>query len=174
MKGTALAFFALVIVFAAAYFLFDYVGVELPAPSPTSGPESESASPVSEEVSEAEVVATGLDTPWAIAFLPDGTMLATERPGRLRVFGANPQAIEVTGVQERGEGGLLGLAVHPDFSSNRSLYLYYTTVRSGETINRVVRYVFDGVTLTENRVIADNLPASANHNGGRAHRVRSG
>lgn len=120
-----------------------------------------------ESSGEVEVVATGLDTPWAIAFLPDGDMVVTERPGRLRVFGANPATIEVPGVVERGEGGLLGLALHPDFSSNRFLYLYYTTVRGGTTMNRVARYVFEGATLTENRVIADNLPASGNHNGGR-------
>lgn len=113
------------------------------------------------------VVADGLDTPWEIAFLPSGDMLVTERPGRLRVFGTNPATIEVPGVVERGEGGLLGLALHPNFSQNRFLYLYYTTARSDTTINRVVRYVFDGVTLTEDRVIVDNLPASGNHNGGR-------
>ncbi|GEM_PF-596923 len=121
----------------------------------------------SEGANSVELVVSGLDTPWAITFLPNGDMLATERPGRLRVFGAAPATIEVPGVVERGEGGLLGIALHPDFQANRFLYLYYTTARGGETVNRVVRYVFDGAGLTEDRVIADNLPASGNHNGGR-------
>lgn len=160
MKKTVLAIFALVIVLTAVSFVADYVGSDAPlVVAPTA--------PAEQMSGEVETVATGLDTPWEIAFLPSGDMLVTERPGRLRIFGANPQIIEVPGVVERGEGGLLGLALHPNFSSNNFLYLYYTTARNGETINRVVRYVFDGGALTENRVIVDNLPGSGNHNGGR-------
>jgi len=116
---------------------------------------------------EVVVMATGLDTPWEIAFLPSGEMIVAERPGRVRMFGENPVTIQVPGVEERGEGGLLGLALHPNFSSNRFLYLYYTTEANNRTVNRVVRYVFDGRTLTEERVVVDSLPGSGNHNGGR-------
>lgn len=76
------------------------------------------------------VVTNDLVQPWAIAFLPDGGMLVTERPGRLRVVRDNvldPQAISgVPEVRTDGNGGLMDVALHPDFSENRLVYLTYT------------------------------------------------
>jgi glucose/arabinose dehydrogenase len=112
-------------------------------------------------------IATGLDTPWEIAFLPNDDMLVTERAGTLRVIGKDAVEISVPGVVESGEGGLLGIAVHPNYRSNEFIYLYFTTTEGGETLNQVVRYVFDGKTLTDATTIVDDLPASGVHNGGR-------
>lgn len=114
-----------------------------------------------------EVLASGLDTPWEILFLPSGDLLVTERPGTLRVFGRNPATITVPGVVEEGEGGLHGAALHPNFSANRLLYLYYTTENQGQKINRVVRFVFDGKSLSSPQMVIDKIPAGTNHNGGR-------
>ena len=76
------------------------------------------------------VVARGLEHPWAIAFLPDGGMLITERDGRLRVLRddrLDPQAISgLPEVRTDGNGGLMDVAVHPDFAANGLVYLTYT------------------------------------------------
>jgi glucose/arabinose dehydrogenase len=76
------------------------------------------------------VVASGLEHPWAIAFLPEGGMLVTERPGRLRVIRGgvlDPNAISgVPAVRTDGNGGLMDVALHPDFANNGLLYLTYT------------------------------------------------
>jgi glucose/arabinose dehydrogenase len=75
-----------------------------------------------------ETVARGLQNPWGLAFLPDGRMLVTERPGRLRVVATNGQLSEPLGgtqprVAARGQGGLLDVALDPNFAQNRLVYL---------------------------------------------------
>ena len=76
------------------------------------------------------VVTKGLSHPWALAFLPDGDMLVTERPGRLRIVRRgvlDPQAISgVPQVRTDGNGGLMDVALHPRFADNRFVYLTYT------------------------------------------------
>src|SRR5919204_6619377 len=71
----------------------------------------------------------GLDHPWSLAFLPDGRMLVTERPGRLRIISQgklDPNPIKgVPEVVEQGQGGLFDVAVHPAISQNRFIYLAY-------------------------------------------------
>jgi glucose/arabinose dehydrogenase len=75
-------------------------------------------------------VADGLEHPWGLAFLPDGRMLVTERPGRLRLVGADGQVSEplagVPEVYENGQGGLLDVALDPDFPANRLVYLSFS------------------------------------------------
>src|SRR5690606_35469554 len=88
-------------------------------------------------------IASNLSIPWAIAELPDGDLLLTERTGTLKRSGENRQEFEIEGVEHAGEGGLLGLALHPDFEKNKYLYLYLTT-RNGEALaNRVERYIYN-------------------------------
>jgi aldose sugar dehydrogenase len=76
------------------------------------------------------VVASGLSHPWSIAFLPDGAMLVTERDGRLRIIRddvLDPQSISgVPAVRTDGNGGLMDVVIHPDFSQNSLVYLTYT------------------------------------------------
>jgi len=80
-------------------------------------------------------VASGLDHPWGIAFLPDGRMLVTEREGRLRVVSPNGTLSEpLSGVPEvhaRGQGGLLDVALDPGFAENRLVYLTYSEPGDG-------------------------------------------
>lgn len=129
-------------------------------------------SPPSTNVSQTEVIAENLDTPWGIVFLPDNSILVTERVGRVRLVDnkGNLQQEPVatlSQVKEIGEGGLLGIALHPDFSKNAKVFLYYTYSSSGgNTLNRVVSMVYDG-SLKDEQIIVDRIPGASNHNGGR-------
>jgi glucose/arabinose dehydrogenase len=115
-----------------------------------------------------QVVATGLDTPWEIVFLPEGGMLVTERPGYLvEIRQQEQRRIRIPAVYEVGEGGLMGLALHPDFVQNRWLYVYYTT-RQGEHItNLVERYRFASGQLSGRTPILGDIPGARFHDGGR-------
>ncbi len=118
-------------------------------------------------LSEPLVVADDLNIPWELVFLPNGDMFITERPGDLLLVGTDRETIAVSGVTHRGEGGLLGLALHPDFSLNSWIYLYITTTTDNGLENRVERYVLQGTTLLDRTVILDGIPGASNHDGGR-------
>lgn len=113
------------------------------------------------------VVAENLSIPWEIVFLPNGDMLVTERPGTLKRIGKNRQTYEIAGVAHRGEGGLLGAALHPRFSENRWLYLYLTTRAGSDILNRVDRYTLADDALTDRTEIIGGIPGAAIHDGGR-------
>lgn len=114
-----------------------------------------------------QIVAENLSVPWEIAFLPDGTMLVTERIGKLKHIKDSTTALDIADVAQRGEAGLLGLAVHPNFKRNNYLYLYSTTQTGGELTNRVERYKYADGQLTDRKIIIENIPGSSNHDGGR-------
>lgn len=119
----------------------------------------------------ATVVAENLDVPWDIEFLPNGDMLVTERPGTLlRIEKGNESfqsSYTVEGVEHRGEGGLLGLALDPNYTENNRVYLYMTT-KEGEMLqNRVVRYKLEDDQLSNPKVVIDGLPGAQYHDGGR-------
>ncbi len=118
------------------------------------------------------IVAKNLEVPWALAFLPDNTMLFTERPGRVRMIknGVLQQTplLTLNDVTPVGESGLLGIAVHPNFSTNQYIYLYYTySSNNDNTLNRVVRYKLENDTLTQKTILVDAIPGASNHDGGR-------
>jgi aldose sugar dehydrogenase len=119
-----------------------------------------------------QVVATNLDIPWSLAFTPDGRLFFTERPGRVRVMQggqtlATP-ALVLGDVAAVGEGGLLGLAVHPQFATNGFIYVLYTArLPDGSRENRVVRFREVGNTLGEPMVVLDRMGAADIHDGGR-------
>jgi glucose/arabinose dehydrogenase len=99
-----------------------------------------------------ETVADRLINPWSLAFLPNGDILVTERPGRLRIIRQgvlDPQPISgLPAVAASAQGGLLDIALHPAFPSNRLLYLSFTKLTTGNsTTEAVVRARFDGSTL---------------------------
>jgi glucose/arabinose dehydrogenase len=120
----------------------------------------------------AEVLVGGLEVPWSLAFAPDGRLFFTERPGRVRILAnsrldAEP-ALVVSDAAAIGEGGVMGLALHPDFANNHFVYLLYTARREdGSTVNRLVRYREAGGRLGEAAVILDRIGAANIHNGGR-------
>ena len=118
-----------------------------------------------------ETVATGLEVPWEIAFLPGGDLLVTERPGRLVRLGpdgARRWSVTVPGVREVGEGGLMGLALHPDFAENRRIYVMLTGEGPGGGLqNRVERYRLEDGALEDRTVVVDAIPGARFHDGGR-------
>ena len=98
-------------------------------------------------------VAQGLAHPWGLAFLPDGRMLVTERPGRLRIVGADGSVSEpvagVPDVHARGQGGLLDVAVDPAFADNGLVYLAYAEQVGRGAGTAVSRGRLDGNALVE-------------------------
>ncbi len=92
---------------------------------------------------DVETVARGLENPWSLAFLPDGRMLVTERPGRLRIISRNGTvSAPVAGVPSvfaRGQGGLLDVVLAPDFDTSRAIYLSYAEPREGAGGTSVAR-----------------------------------
>ncbi|MEO8065488.1 MAG: PQQ-dependent sugar dehydrogenase [Candidatus Doudnabacteria bacterium] len=111
-----------------------------------------------------QVVATGLNVPWDIVFLPGGDMMVTQRTGAIRRIGAHPATITIPSVAHVGEGGLMGMVLHPQFEQNSLIYLFYTT--TGKT-NQIVRFKLNGDKLTEDKVIIGNIASSIYHDGGR-------
>ncbi len=114
------------------------------------------------------VVASGLDVPWSLAF-DGGDLYFTERRGKLWVLKAGetqPKLIaEIENVHSEGEGGLMGLALHPDFKENRLLYLSHTYEYGRGVGNKVVRFRLRDKELEDEQTIVDRLPGSGIHNG---------
>ncbi len=116
-----------------------------------------------------ETVAENLTIPWSIDWLPDGTALFTERNGYLREI-QNGKLVQEPllslGVGS-GEGGLLGVAVDPQFEQNNYIYLYYTYNELVSISNKVVRYQLVNGEVTEDKVLIDGIPGASYHDGGR-------
>ena len=126
----------------------------------------------------------GLEVPWSLVFLPDGRALVSERPGRIRlirdgVLQEEPYAVlaAVEGgkgligfileLAVGGEGGLMGLALHPDFPEEPYLYAMHTYRGPDGVKNRVIRLEDRGDHGRFDKVIIENIPGGLNHNGGR-------
>ena len=111
-------------------------------------------------------VVQGLSQPWDIAFTPDGTMLYTEKPGRIDAFigGTTRVLATVADVRNLGEGGLLGLAVDSQFASNRYIYTCMVSTIGGAADVRVARWTVNaGYTALTNRLdIITGIQAAAN------------
>jgi glucose/arabinose dehydrogenase len=118
-------------------------------------------------------IAKGLDHPWSMAFLPDGSMLVTERVGRLRIIKGGallPQAIfGVPPVHTGSQAGLFDIVLHPDFARNNIVYLTYAAGTKAANGTRVARARFDGDSLQDLKVIFAAMPLkdTDNHYGGR-------
>lgn len=146
---------------------------ETSIPPNTDRPDSSSAAPEgtsepSEEAGdggfgEAQSVATDIQVPWGVAFLPDGDALVAERPtGRILQVspdGEQSDVMTVPDVADMGEGGLLGLATSPTYDDDGLLYAYLTTAED----NRIVRFELGG----EPEVILAGIANADIHNGGR-------
>lgn len=101
-------------------------------------------------------LAGGLEFPWALAFLPDGRMLVSERPGRLQLLSPDGSRRAVSGLPEVravGQGGLLDLALHPDFSSNKQVYWTYAAPGPGGASTSLAMGRLDGFALQDVRVL---------------------
>ena len=148
----------------------EHVAAPPPAHARVSTPPSGSAAPAKPSVVPVVrgTVATGLNAPWGLAFLPQGVALVAERDtGRIIRIASNGRKSvvgRVPGVVAREEGGLLGLAPSPRFSRDRLLYAYFTSAKD----NRIVRmrYGTNG-RIGSPKVLLTGIPKGLFHNGGR-------
>lgn len=113
------------------------------------------------------VVARGLEHPWALAFLPDGRMLVTERPGRVRVVDAAGRvSAPLAGAPEvvpGGQGGMLDIALAPDFATSGRVFFCHTGAAPGGNLTRVSRARLAGDAFVDTRTLLDAVPAWTNH-----------
>jgi aldose sugar dehydrogenase len=168
--GRALVAFALVACMASG----------APVPAQAQAPRSPTPAPLNGAV-RTQTIARGLEHPWALAFLPDGRMLVTERPGRLRIVDRDGRISEplagVPKVLARGQGGLLDVALDPRFADNRLVYLAYAEPGEGRTAGTAVaRGRLGEGRLEDVRVIYRQQPKveGANHFGCRLVFARDG
>jgi glucose/arabinose dehydrogenase len=115
-----------------------------------------------------ETVASGLEVPWAFAWLPNGDMLFTERKGRVRIIekGSLRQGpvFTVPDVEPTGESGLMDISLHPNFAQNNYIYLAYSYNKDGKQV-KVVRYTYKDGKFNEDKTIVDHVPGTALHSG---------
>ena len=114
-----------------------------------------------------EVVAENLSIPWSIDFAPDGRIFFSERTGTLNVIENSIQKQIMSLNVGGGEGGMLGIALDPDFESNHYIYIYYTYNEFLSTKNKLVRFVESNNVLTEDKILLENIPGASYHDGGR-------
>ena len=130
---------------------------------PTNAKENDEKKPI------VETVIRNLEVPWSIVFTPDKRMLITERPGRIRVFENNKlkekPLMTLTDVVAQEESGLMGMAIHPNFSQNKLIYVCYTTKSNKKLKNIVKRFKESPDGLGEPKILVDNIPAAKYHNG---------
>lgn len=123
----------------------------------------EDAPPITTYVGNRQII-------WAMAFLPDGKLMFTERNGGVSMVGPDGQITNIhnVAVYASGESGLHGVVIDPDFNDNHFIYLYYTYRGEGaNTLNRVSRFVFEDNKLINEQVIVDGIPGASTHDGGR-------
>lgn len=144
-----------------------------PGAAASSARATESAAPAKGSVKALRTVAEGLKSPWGLAPLPDGGLLVSSRDEGTIVridekTGRKTELGQVSGVSPAGEGGLLGIALSPDYASDHMIYAYFTSASD----NRVVRMLYDtqkpaGEQLGAPDTIFKGIPKGIIHNGGR-------
>lgn len=116
------------------------------------------------------IIAQNLSYPWEILWGPDNHIWMTERGGKISrlnpVTGIITPVFTISEVSASGEGGLLGMVLHPDFSSTPHVFVVYN-YNNGAYKEKVVRYSYNGTTLTSPTTIIDNIAAASIHNGSR-------
>jgi quinoprotein glucose dehydrogenase len=144
------------------------------AGEPVVGPSPQSVEDIFRPTVEGYTIETwvkGLEIPWSLVFLSRNRALVSERPGRIRLVEQGTLVEAPYGeidVAHRGEGGLMGLAIHPDFPGEPYVYAMHTyRDATGALLNRVVRLRHLGNRGEFDRVIIDKIPGNRVHNGGR-------
>ena len=176
-----LTFFAIIIIAVGAFAYF-YWQDKIPDGSAPPNGNVQNDNPPG-DTPAVSVVAENLEIPWDIAFLPDGKMLVSERPGRLLLMDKDGRRKNIFegDAKHTGEGGLLGITLHPNFAENYFVYLYLTILRQtgpaspdvplvsrgGRTENRVERWRLENDKLADKTLIIEKIPGAPYHDGGR-------
>ncbi len=114
-----------------------------------------------------KIVATNLEVPWDMDFLPDGDIIVTERTGAVKIIEDGiARLVGTIDVAATGEAGLLGIALDLDFETNNAIFIYYTYYVGGDMFNRVSRFFLED-SLHGETVLIDSIPAASIHDGGR-------
>jgi glucose/arabinose dehydrogenase len=154
---------------AAAVVVAAAVATVLYAPSQTTLPIPEPGQGGGNATSGVQVLAENLEVPWAIDVAEDGRVFFTERPGRIGVIenGTLLEPAAFINVEQNGESGLLGLALHPDFVENHLLYVYHTYSNGSNVFNKVLMLTERDNKIVESKVMIDGIPAADRNDGGR-------
>lgn len=140
------------------------------APSPGAPNPGGTTNPNSGDATRT-VVNASMNVPWEILWGPDNFIWTTERNGRIsRINPENGQQSTIAtlpNVTQVAEGGLLGMILHPNFTTQPYVYVAYTYTGNGSTALRVSRFTYANNTLTQETSLLDNIPATATHFGGR-------
>lgn len=115
------------------------------------------------------ILTNKLSRPWEIVWGPDNFIWMTERGGKIsRVDPANGAVtplLTISDVTAQGEGGLLGLVLHPEFSKTPHVFVAYNYMNGSNYQEKIVRFTYNGTTLTSPQIILDNIKAAGIHNG---------
>jgi len=116
-----------------------------------------------------EVYLDSLEIPWEVEFLPNNDLLVTLRKGDLLLYRGKElqKKYTISEVNVEGEGGLLGIAIHPQFEENNFIYLYFTTRNQDKFINKVVRYKLLNTSLEKDKEILTDIRGNVYHNAGK-------
>ena len=160
----AIVAIAAVTVAAVATTFFTPSQTTLPIPEPGQSDGNNTRSGV-------QVLAENLDVPWAIDIAEDGRLFFTERTGRIMAIDRNgsllSDPVAYINVMQNSESGLLGLALHPNFTENHLLYVYHTYSNDSAVLNQVLMLTENDNKIVESKVIIDNIPAADRNDGGR-------
>lgn len=163
-RRLAIVAIAAVMVAAVATVFFTPSQTTLPIPEPGQSDGNNTHSGV-------QVLADNLDVPWAIDIAEDGRLFFTERNGRIMAIEKNgsllSDPVAYINVMQNSESGLLGLALHPNFTENHLLYIYYTYSNDSAVLNKVLMLTENNNKIVESKVVIDNIPAADRNDGGR-------
>ncbi|WP_181376801.1 PQQ-dependent sugar dehydrogenase, partial [Paenibacillus agaridevorans] len=142
----------------------------VPSLAPTEKPGNSEEPAQSDDGEPYAVLAEKLRIPWAIAIY-GSEFYVTEREGNIVVIADGQmkrQNVRLTkAVLHRGEGGMLGLLLAPDFDQSQLAYVYHTYEEGGKALNRIVQLKQEGAEWSEQKALLEGIPGSGNHNGGR-------
>jgi aldose sugar dehydrogenase len=157
-----------IIISPACLAIVSAIALACSHPPPGRGAGEIESSAQTQSSFKVETVIPNLEIVWSIVWTPDGRMLFTERPGRVRVYEngkLRPEPLFVVpDVEPRGESGLMSIALHPQFAANHLLYLSYAYNSNGQRV-RVARYRETPDGFVDRKVIIENIPAAQFHAG---------
>ena len=153
------------------YLLLTVIAIAACTQKGADAPRSDTTAPSDFKIN-IETMATGLEFPWGIAFLPDGSALVTEKAGRLRLLKDGNLSAPISGVPRvlyQGQAGLFDVALHADFAINQYVYLSFAKGTEKDNATTLIRAKFDGKTLSDVTQIFETNPhkKGSNHFGAR-------